>query len=65
MSNLDFSTFNFNDVSVDEKALDRSKFCQIWPKVREGLEILQKVVKNPVLKLAVQALIEVGDRFCG
>ncbi len=66
MSELNAESFNVNDVSLDEKALanGKSQFCEIWPTVKQGLEILKGIVKNPFLKTAISGLILVGDGIC-
>lgn len=47
----------------------QGKFCEIWPKAKEGLELLQKVIKNPVAKAAIGIVIAAGDavakNLCG
>lgn len=48
---------------------DHSRFCEIWPKVKEGLQILQGMIVNPIVKGAIGLIITAGDaiinRVCG
>ena len=43
---------------------DLGQFCKLWPTIKSGLELLEKIVKNPFLKLAIEALIKIGDGLC-
>lgn len=39
-------------------------FCALWPASKAGLQALLKIVKNPFLKIAIQAIIGIGDGLC-
>lgn len=61
---------NVNDISLTPVATaDHSKLCEIWPTVKEGLEILVTFIKNPFVKLSINAVIAAGDaimkNICG
>ncbi len=57
---------NADSISLDQAALDgQSKLCEIWPTVKEGLQILAEVIKNPVVKLTINAIIAAGDAIIG
>lgn len=66
MSELNAENFNVDDESVDAKALAAagSRFCELWPSVKEGLELLKTIIKKPVLRFAINALIKFGDKQC-
>jgi hypothetical protein len=40
----------------------KATLCQVWPAVKAGLEILEKVV--PSLKLIIKLVIAIGDKLC-
>ena len=42
---------NGNDITLDEAgvAANQSKFCDIWPSARQGLEMLKDLTKNPLV----------------
>lgn len=50
-----------------EKA--KEVFCAGWPATKNGLEIAQAMVKNPIVKMIVGICIALGDgisnRICG
>jgi hypothetical protein len=57
---------NADNISLEEAALaGKSKLCDIWPTVKEGLEILAGLIKNPVVKLTINAIIAAGDAIIG
>jgi hypothetical protein len=39
----------------------KNVFCESWPTARKVIEALLKIVTNPILKLILQAVEEVGD----
>ena len=43
---------------------DLGELCKDWPCAKRVLELLKKYVKNPLLKAAIQALIDIGDKLC-
>jgi hypothetical protein len=59
-----------NNITLEKTTeASQGKFCEIWPKAKEGLELLQKVIKNPIAKLAIEIVIAAGDavskKICG
>ncbi len=57
---------NVNSISLDEAALaDHGKICEIWPVVKEGLELLKSLIKNIALKGIIDTIIAVGDAIIG
>ncbi|EHQ27964.1 hypothetical protein [Mucilaginibacter paludis] len=56
---------NANNISLDTAAIDQNKFCQLWPTVKEGLEILAGLIKNPIVKLTINGIIAAGDAIIG
>lgn len=48
---------------------DHSRFCRIRPSAKEGLQVLQSMVVNPIVKSAISIIISAGDaisnRVCG
>lgn len=55
-------TTNATDISlVSAPAAAKSKFCEIWPKAKEGLKLLQDIIKNPIAKGAIGIVIAAGD----
>ncbi len=67
MSELNAENFIVDDASIDAKELAAagSKFCELWPTVREGLELLKLIVKKRIFKWAIEGLIKFGDKQCG
>jgi hypothetical protein len=57
---------NADSISLDETALvGQSKLCQLWPTVKEGLQLLAALIKNPVVKISIEAIIAAGDAIIG
>lgn len=57
---------NANDISLEPSALDgHNKLCNIWPTVKEGLELLKGFIKNPIVKFSIEGLITAGDAIVG
>jgi hypothetical protein len=48
-----------NKISLE--ATSAPEFCRLWPTVKTGLELLQGLLKNPVLKAIVGTIIGAGD----
>jgi len=67
MSELKEEDFIVDAASIDEKAAAAAgaRFCELWPSVKEGLELLKTIIKKPVLRFAINALIRFGDNQCG
>jgi len=57
---------NADNISLEPAATqDHSRLCEIWPIVKEGLEILKDFIKNPVLKAIIGSIIAAGDAIIG
>jgi len=57
---------NANNISLDEGVLEGpSKLCEIWPVVKEGLELLAAALKNPALKVIIGVIVAAGDAIIG
>lgn len=56
---------NKADISITETAAAKNQFCQVWPSVKTGLELLQNLLKNPIAKAAVGIVIAAGDGVSG
>ena len=57
---------NVDSISLDETALaGQSKLCQLWPTVEEGLQVLEGLIKNPIVKVSIEAIIAAGDAIIG
>ncbi|MDB5139773.1 MAG: hypothetical protein JWR12_1689 [Mucilaginibacter sp.] len=57
---------NADNISLEEAALTgHSKLCDIWPTVKDGLEILASLIKNPFVKLTINGIIAAGDAIIG
>jgi len=52
---------NLDDVSLELSSENKSKLCEIWPIVKQGLELLKGSIKNPIVKSAIATLIRIGD----
>lgn len=46
-----------------------NQFCQAWPSVKQGLLLLEGIIKNPIAKGAISLVISAGDavsaKICG
>jgi hypothetical protein len=44
-------------------------FCTVWPSAKEGLQLLEAIIKNPIAKGAIGIVIAAGDavakEICG
>lgn len=57
---------NAGNISLTSAATEQhSKLCDIWPTVKEGLEILKTFIKNPVLQAIISSIIAAGDAIIG
>lgn len=57
---------NADKISLTPAATEgHSKLCDIWPTVKEGLEILKSILKNPVLQVVIGSIIAAGDAIIG
>ena len=52
-------------ISLVETESDKSKFCDAWPMVKDGLELLKKIIKNPIAVGAIDLIIKAGDAIAG
>ncbi|MFN8297577.1 MAG: hypothetical protein U0T75_00630 [Chitinophagales bacterium] len=47
----------------------QQRFCELWPTVKGGLQMLVEIIKNPIAKAAIGVVISAGDavagRICG
>jgi hypothetical protein len=51
-----------NDITLTLPAgAGSTTFCQMWPGAKQALETLQKMIRNPLAKGAIQIVIEAGD----
>ena len=49
-------------VSAKKRASAKTnKFCEVWPTAKVGLQLLQDVIKNPVVKVIINTVIAAGD----
>jgi len=49
-------------ISLNAAALaDNNTFCRMWPAAKQGLEMLEKVLKDPTLVLIIEAIVTTGD----
>jgi hypothetical protein len=56
---------NAADISLVSSTSTNKKFCEIWPSVKSGLQILQGIVKNPIAKATIGIVIATGDAVAG
>ena len=63
------AAMNANDITLVGAQSDKQKFCEIWPTVKTGLELLVGLIKNPIAKGAIQIVITAGSaiasKICG
>jgi hypothetical protein len=52
---------NANDINLIRDGHTSVDFCKLWPDVKPGLELLQKVLKDPIAQAAVALVINAGD----
>ncbi len=53
------------DISLEKSAatatLAENNFCSVWPAAKQGLTLLQGIVKNPIAKADIGIVIAAGD----
>jgi hypothetical protein len=49
------------DISLENVDTAKTEFCSIWPKAKEGLILLQGIIKNPIAKASIGIVIAAGD----
>lgn len=59
---------NFEDISIDHEAEHdgikiKDIFCDHWDTAKFGLELFQKGVKNPFMKIVIGIVVHAGDSF--
>ncbi|CAN5566609.1 hypothetical protein BH10BAC5_BH10BAC5_20110 [soil metagenome] len=52
---------NLKDISLSGTKEQKIEFCEAWPKVKSGLELLLGLVKDPIAKGAILLTIKAGD----
>ena len=52
-------------ISVDAPSETKIKFSDTWPACKESLLLLIKLVKNPILKMIIGAIISTGEALAG
>ena len=62
--------FNLKNVSFEEGTEEKQNaFCGIWETSKPGLQLLQSIIKNDIVKWVIGIVIVLGDRvaekFCG
>jgi len=57
------------DISLTNVADGENQFCSVWPSAKQGLTLLQSIIKNPIAKGAIGVAIAAGDavakQICG
>lgn len=56
---------NVESISLNKKADDNAKLVTIWPTVKIGLNLLQSIIKNPIVKYTIAGIIAAGDAIIG
>jgi len=56
---------NANNISLETTTDAHSKLCDIWPTVKQGLQLLAEIIKNPIVKFTISGLIAAGDAIIG
>lgn len=51
---------NRADISLNQVE-NQNQFCTIWPSAKQGLELLQQLIRNPIAKGAISVVIAAGD----
>ena len=59
---------DLEDVSIDHEAEHEGRkikdiFCEHWDTAKFGLELFQKGVKNPFMKIIIGIVLHSGDSF--
>ena len=52
---------NSRDITLVNVDQGKTEFCKIWPQAKEGLDVLQGIIKNPIAKAAIGIVIAAGD----
>ena len=55
--------FNLNEISLENEQ-EKLSFCELWPNVKRGLELLKTIIRNPVVKATIDIVIRLGDSIC-
>ncbi|ASU35966.1 hypothetical protein [Mucilaginibacter xinganensis] len=57
---------NVNNITLTAAAAaDHNKLCNLWPTVKEGLQLLATFISNPVVKVIISTVISAGDAIIG
>ena len=57
---------NVDNISLEQVASDgQSELCKLWPNVKQGLQLLEALIKNPIVKVSIEAIIAAGDAIIG
>lgn len=54
-----------NHITLEGSDDKRKKFCDAWPTVKSGLQMLADLIKNPIAKGAINVVISAGDTVSG
>ncbi|MBN8837409.1 MAG: hypothetical protein J0I09_09130 [Sphingobacteriia bacterium] len=58
-----------NSSNITLTSTNSNQFCTVWPSVKQGLQLLVDLVKNPIAKGAITLVIAAGDavskQICG
>jgi len=52
---------NAKEISLHGTSSDHVNFCKLWPAAKTGLEALVTIIKNPIVKGAINLIINAGD----
>lgn len=52
-------------ISEKTKMVEGVSFCTLWPNAKQALEMLETMVKNPVVKFSIRSIIAAGDFVYG
>ncbi len=56
---LDMKNVSFEE-NTEEK---QNAFCGIWDTAKPALELMEAIIKNPIVKFVIGLIIQVGDRI--
>lgn len=56
-------TYDLKDISLETSA-EKTSFCEVWPTAKSALQLLQAIIKNPVVKSVIGIVITTGDSIC-
>ena len=48
-------------ITLEGNDENKQKFCKAWPAVKQGLQLLLGIIKNPIAKGAINLVISAGD----